>query len=75
MKHGLVAARDMGLGMAPWVPGHGRYGLESLTSAELGETIGAGVPGARLESHEVVIDSRGTTDRARSNSDTRHPRQ
>ena len=65
MRQGLAAARDMGLGVAPWVPGHGRYGLDSLTTRELGEAIGSGVPGARLESHEVVIDSRGTTDRAR----------
>jgi len=65
MKHGLESVRDLGLGLAPWVPGHGRYGLDSLTTRELGEAIGRGVPGARLESHDVVIDSRGTTDRAR----------
>jgi hypothetical protein len=65
MRQGLAAARDMGLGLAPWVPGHSRFGLDSLTTDELGRAIGGGVPGARLLSHEVVIDSRGTTDRAR----------
>lgn len=65
MRQGLAAARDMGLGMAPWVPGHRGFGLSSLTTEELGAAIGRGVPGARLLSHEVVIDSRGTTDRAR----------
>ncbi|WP_183093574.1 phosphotransferase [Nocardioides stalactiti] len=65
MRHGLASARDLALGVSPWVPRQGRYGLDSITTAELGRAIGRGVPGARLESHEVVIDSRGTTDRAR----------
>lgn len=65
MRHGLEAARDMALGMAPWIPGQARYGLDSLTTAELGVAIGGHVPGALLERHEVEIDSRGTTDRAR----------
>lgn len=64
MRHGLTAARDLALGISPWVPGQSGYGLASLTTEELGRAIGAGVPGAALESHEVVIDSRGTTDRA-----------
>lgn len=65
MKQGLAAARDLALGIAPWVPGQRRYGLDSLTTAELGTAIGAAVADARLERHEVEIDSRGTTDRAR----------
>ncbi|HWU23062.1 MAG TPA: phosphotransferase, partial [Nocardioides sp.] len=65
MRHGLESARDMALGMVPWIPGQARYGLDSLTTAELGAAIGGHVPGARLEGHQVEIDSRGTTDRAR----------
>jgi hypothetical protein len=65
MRHELESTRDMALGIAPWVPGHARYGLDSLTTAELGAAIGGHIPGAQLERHEVEIDSRGTTDRAR----------
>lgn len=61
----MTAAMDLALGLAPWIPGQQRYGLDSLTTAELGAALAAGVPGARLVSHEVEIDSRGTTDRAR----------
>lgn len=61
----LSATKDLALGLAPWVPGHARYGLSSLTSEELGCAIAADVPGARLVGHAVEIDSRGTTDRAR----------
>jgi len=65
MRRGLAATKDLLLGVSPWVPGHARYGLDSLTTAELERAIGGDLPGARLESHAVEIDSRGTTDRAR----------
>lgn len=65
MRRTLAATRDLALGLSPWVPGHARYGLSSLTSEELGRAIGAETPGARLLGHSVEIDSRGTTDRAR----------
>lgn len=69
MLRTLDATKDLLLGLSPWVPGHGRYGLGSLTTAELGDAIGADVPGARLVGHRVEIDSRGTTDRARLHLD------
>jgi len=65
MKAILQATRDAALGAAPWVPGAGRYGLDSLTTDELSSAIGAQVRGARLLGHDIEIDSRGTTDRAR----------
>ncbi|MCW2749253.1 MAG: hypothetical protein JWR83_363 [Aeromicrobium sp.] len=61
----IDAAKDLALGLAPWVPGHGRYGLDSLTADELTTTLGKATPGARIETLDVEIDSRGTTDRAR----------
>lgn len=65
MNRSLTAVKDALLGSSPWLPGHGRHGLGSLTTAELGAAIGGHVPGARLVKHDVEIDSRGTTDRAR----------
>jgi len=65
MLRTLTAARALAAGLAPWLPGHDAYGLSSLTTDELGRAIGGLVPGARLLGHEVEIDSRGTTDRAR----------
>ena len=65
MRATLEATKDAVLGLSPWVPGHAKFGLSSLTSDELGRVIGADVPGARLLGHSVEIDSRGTTDRAR----------
>jgi hypothetical protein len=65
MLRTLDATKDLLLGLSPWVPGHGHYGLDSLTTEELGRAIGRGHPRAQLLDHEVVIDSRGTTDRAR----------
>ena len=65
MLHGMTSARDAVLGISPWVPGQSHYGLDSLTTEELGRAIGGGTPGAALRSHTVEIDSRGTTDRAR----------
>lgn len=65
MLRTLNAAKDTLLGVAPWLPTQSRYGLDSLTTAELTRAIGAGVRGAKVESMEIEIDSRGTTDRAR----------
>jgi len=61
----LSATRDLALGLAPWVPGHDQYGLDSLKVDEIGRILGGHVPGARVESLRVEIESRGTTDRAR----------
>lgn len=65
MFHTLDVTKDAALGLSPWVPGHSRYGLSSLTTEELSRAIGGATPGARLLSHSVEIDSRGTSDRAR----------
>jgi len=65
MLRRAVAAKDLALGLSPWIPGHGSYGLDSLTTEELGRAIGDKYPRARLLNHEVEIDTRGTTDRAR----------
>lgn len=65
MKTTLTATRDLALGLSPWLPTHHRYGLDSLTTAELETAVGGRLPGARLEHHEVEIDSQGTSDRAR----------
>jgi hypothetical protein len=69
MMRSLDAAKDLLLGLSPWVPGHGRYGLDSLTTAELERAVRGPVTGARLHSHRVEIDSVGTTDRARLHLD------
>jgi len=65
MKTTLTAARDLALGLSPWLPNHHRFGVGSLTTAELEAAIAGRLPGARLQGHEIEIDSRGTTDRAR----------
>jgi len=65
MLRTITAARDLALGLSPWLPNEHRYGLESLTTGELGEALGADVSGARLLDHSLEYDSRGTTDRAR----------
>lgn len=65
MLETLAAAKDMALGMSPWVPGHGKYGLDSLTADEFTTALAGNVPDARCDSIEIEIDSRGTTDRAR----------
>ena len=65
MNRSVTALKDAVLGASPWLPSHTAYGLDSLTSDELGRAIGGQVPGARVLRHEVEIDSRGTTDRAR----------
>jgi len=65
MLRGLAAGRDLVLGASPWVLRQGRYGLDSLRTDELSRAIGGSTAGAQLLSHKVVIDSRGTTDRAR----------
>lgn len=65
MNRSVTALKDAVLGASPWLPSHTAYGLDSLTSDELGRAIGEQVPGARVLRHEVEIDSRGTTDRAR----------
>src|SRR5690349_15510750 len=69
MLRTLDATKDLLLGLSPWVPGHGRYGLDSLTTEELERAIRGPVTGARLHGHRVEIDSRGTTDRARLHLD------
>lgn len=65
----LTTLRDAALGAAPWIPGQGRYGLDSLRAEELTAALGAAVPGAEVERLRVEIDSRGTTDRARLHLD------
>lgn len=61
----LRASKDLALGIAPWVPGQGQYGLDSINTDEIGNMLGSHVPGARLDSLRVEVESRGTTDRAR----------
>lgn len=61
----IDAAKDLALGLAPWVPGHRRYGIDSLTAAELAHVIAKDAPGAVIDSLRVEMDSQGTTDRAR----------
>ncbi|MGW5514392.1 phosphotransferase [Nocardia africana] len=65
MRATLSATKDMILGLSPWVPNQSGYGLDSLTPQELTAALAGGTPGARIESLQVEIDSRGTTDRAR----------
>lgn len=38
MLRTLSAAKDLTLGLSPWVPGHGRQGVHSLTAEELRHT-------------------------------------
>jgi len=65
MLRTAAAAKDLALGLSPWIPRHRSYGLDSVTTEELGRAIGGADPQATLLAHEVEIDSRGTTDRAR----------
>jgi hypothetical protein len=59
------AVKDAAMGALPWLPGHGSFGLGSLTTSELEQAIGRDAPQAKLLRHDIEIDSRGTTDRAR----------
>jgi len=59
------AVKDAAMGALPWLPGHGAFGLGSLTTSELEQAIGRDAPQAKLLRHDIEIDSRGTTDRAR----------
>ena len=65
LKAAVLAGSDMALGYAPWVPGHGRYGLDSINTDELTRALGGEVKGARIDTLRVEVESRGTTDRAR----------
>ncbi|MGQ4618616.1 phosphotransferase [Nocardia sp. R7R-8] len=65
MRATLSATKDTVLGLSPWVPNQSAYGLDSLTAEELTAVLATDVPGAKIESLRVEIDSRGTTDRAR----------
>ncbi|MFC7504960.1 phosphotransferase [Nocardioides sp. CPCC 206347] len=69
MLSAVTALKDAALGAAPWTPGHGRYGLDSLHPAEFTAALGAATPDARVQGLRVEIDSRGTTDRARIHLD------
>lgn len=65
----LSATKDLALGLTPWVPGHGRYGLDSLTPDDFTRAFSDAHPGAAVTAIDVEIDSRGTTDRARVHLD------
>ena len=69
MLSNLTTIKDATLGAAPWIPGHGRYGLDSLTPGDFTTALATGTPGARVDRIRVEIDSRGTTDRARIHLD------
>jgi len=65
----INALKDATLGASPWIPGHHRYGLDSLRPEEFTAALARDVPGARVTDLRVDIDSRGTTDRARIHLD------
>jgi hypothetical protein len=65
----ITALKDATLGASPWIPGHNRYGLDSLRPDEFTAALAGDVPGARVSDLRVDIDSRGTTDRARIHLD------
>jgi len=69
MLSSINALKDAALGASPWIPGHGSYGLGSLTPDELTAALAADVPGAQVADLRVEIESRGTTDRARIHLD------
>jgi aminoglycoside phosphotransferase (APT) family kinase protein len=55
------------LGISPWIPSQGKYGVRSLTPQELTEAIADGVPGAEITRLRIEETDRGTTDRTRVN--------
>jgi hypothetical protein len=65
MLSAATAVRDTVLGLSPWTPKQARYGLESLRAEEIAEAVGGHISGAALESLQIEVESRGTTDRAR----------
>lgn len=65
MLRAITAVKDATIGALPWTPGQGRYGLDSLHPNEFTAALAGGASRARVESLQVEIDSRGTTDRAR----------
>lgn len=65
MRDVVQSAVGLAAGVAPWVPGQGRYGLDSLTPQDFTTALAGSVPGAAVQGLRVEIDSRGTTDRAR----------
>jgi hypothetical protein len=65
MLAGLTTAKNLCLGLTPWVPWDGRYGLGAITAVDLTAALGAEVRGAEVDRIEVLRDPKGTTDRAR----------
>jgi len=65
MLRTLRAAGDFVSGAAPWVPGHSRYGIGSLTADELTDALADGVPGARVQGFTTERTARGAADVAR----------
>jgi hypothetical protein len=60
----LSTAKNVAIGLSPWVPWDKNFGLNSITDSDLTAAIAKDVAGARLIHFELDRD-RGTTDRAR----------
>jgi len=58
-----LEAADLAAAHAPSVPTDGPCTLDEITSQWLSDTLGAGVPGARLEAVRVADEHAGMTDR------------
>src|ERR1700757_4317648 len=60
----VSTAKNVAIGLSPWVPWDKDFGLNSITESDLTAAIAKDVAGARLI-HFELDRNRGTTDRAR----------
>jgi hypothetical protein len=61
----LDTIKNIAIGMSPIIRGEDRFGLASISPAELTAAIAKDAPGARIEKIRLEADSKGTTDRGR----------
>jgi aminoglycoside phosphotransferase (APT) family kinase protein len=67
IKEVIVTVRDFLLGVSPWIPAQGKYGVRSLRAQEVRNAMAQGVPGAEITRLNIEETDRGTTDRTRVN--------
>ncbi|HMS75157.1 phosphotransferase [Gordonia sp. (in: high G+C Gram-positive bacteria)] len=56
--------KNIALGASPWVPGQRHYGIGGFTADELTAALASDIPGARIESVDVIAGDAMTTDHA-----------
>lgn len=61
----VETTKNIALGLTPWVPWDRRFGLGSISAADLTSALAKDLPDAEVEEVEILRDPKGTTDRAR----------